>query len=134
MEFYFKNLKTYIMSRYILSFFAVIIAISLAAFTAPNRNTDPVTDYYFAFDIANHTPTQTNVEDPANWLQVSDLSGCNNKDQVACKIRVAESSTNSGSPRTLKPSTVIMSDEYQSTGNYFVTPGGSVLEKSNRQQ
>jgi hypothetical protein len=122
------------MSRYILSFFAIVIAISLAAFTKPDTVKKPLTDFYFEFDIANHTPTQANVEDPSNWLQVSDLSGCGNIDQMACKIKVPESTTNAGSPRTLKPSTVINADEYQSTGVYYVATGGSVLQRSNSQQ
>ena len=122
------------MSRYILSFFAIVIAISLAAFTKADTAKKPLTDFYFEFDIVNHTPTEANVENPANWLQVSDLSGCDNIDQMACKIRVPETTTNSGTPRTLKASTVINADEYQSTGAYYVTTGGSVLQKSNSQQ
>jgi len=42
------------MSRYILSFFAIVIAISLAAFTKPESPKRPLTDYFFAFDITRY--------------------------------------------------------------------------------
>lgn len=119
------------MSRYILSFFAIVIAISLAAFTKPESPAKPLTDYYFAFDIANHAPTQTNVQTPAYWLQVSDLTGCDNQDQRACKIEVPESTTNSGTPRTLKSTTMINAAQFGTSGAYYVVTGGSVSQKSN---
>jgi len=111
----------------------MVIAISLAAFTKPDMAKKPLTDFYFQFDIANHAPTETNVEDPANWLQVSDLSGCGDINQMACKIKVPESTTNAGTPRTLKSSTVINTQEFSTGVNYVVT-GGSVLQKSNREE
>lgn len=122
------------MKGYISGLFAVIIAISLAAFTQPDSPKSNLADYFFEFDIANHTPTQANVENPSNWVQVNDLIGCNNLDQMACKIKVPESTTNPGTPRTLKTSTIINADEYLTTGVYYVISGGSVLQKSNSEQ
>jgi hypothetical protein len=119
------------MSRYISGLFAIVIAVGLAAFTKPESPAKPLTDYYFAFDIANHTPTQTNVQNPAYWLQVSDLTGCDNQNQRACKIQVPESTTNSGTPRTLKSTTMINTAQYLSTGAYYVVPGGSVSNEAN---
>jgi hypothetical protein len=121
------------MSKYFLSFFAIVIAISLAAFTKPESPKRPLTDYFFAFDIAHNAPTQQNVEDPSKWMQVSSLSGCDNVDQRACTIEVPETTTNAGSPRTLKSSTVINAQQF-STGVYYVVAGGSVLNKSNSEQ
>jgi hypothetical protein len=120
------------MSRYILSFFA-IVAISLAAFTKPESPKRPLTDYFFAFDIAHNAPTQQNVQDPSKWMQVSSLSGCDNVNQRACTIEVPETTTNAGSPRTLKSSTVINTQQF-SSGVYYVVAGGSVANKLNSEQ
>jgi hypothetical protein len=119
------------MSRYISGLFAIIIAVGLAAFTKPVSPKAAFTDYNFAFDIANHAPTQTNVQNPAFWLQVSDLTGCDNMDQRACKIQVPESTTNPGTPRTLKSTTMINTAQFGTSGVYYVTSGGSVLQKVN---
>jgi hypothetical protein len=121
------------MSRYILSFFAIVIAISLAAFTKPESPKRPLTDYFFAFDIAHNAPTQQNVEDPSKWMQVSDLSGCDNLNEKACTIEVPSTTTNAGSPRTLKSTTEINSQQF-TTGVYYVVPGGSVVDESNSEE
>lgn len=119
------------MSRYISGLFAIVIAIGLAAFTKPESPASPLTNYYFAFDIANHAPNQANVQNPAYWLQVSDLTGCDNQNQEACRIQVPESTTNSGTPRTLKSTTMINTAQYLSTGVYYVVTGGSVSQEAN---
>jgi len=120
------------MSRHILGLFAIVIAISLAAFTTPQKAQKPLTDFYFAFDIVNNLPTQQNVEDPALWLQVADISGCDDVDQMACRIEVPETTTDAGTPRTLKSSTVINTQQ-SSTDVYYVVQGGSVTQESNSQ-
>lgn len=120
------------MKKYLLGILAVVVAVGTFAFTKPPKNEKKFTDFIFQFDLANFPATQPNVQDPANWLLVSDTSGCTPLlQQKACKIRVAESDTE-GTPRHLKSTADIDASQFGATGVYFVSGGASVLQAVNR--
>lgn len=117
------------MYKYISGVLAIIFAVGLAAFTKPDRPKAGLPDYYFEFDIANHAATQTNVQTPGFWMSVSDLNGCSQDDERACRIEVPQSAVNLTSPVTLKSDAVINTAQFGSTS--YVVLGGSVSDLRN---
>jgi len=87
------------MNRYLTAMAAVIIAIGMAAFTAPSKK--HVTTYTFRFTPA--TSTQPQVETNGNW--VSGASLCGGTANKACQMEVDEAYTHlDGSTRVLNTS------------------------------
>jgi FAD/FMN-containing dehydrogenase len=74
------------MKRFIYGFFAIMFAISMAAFTTP-KTAASLDDAYFEFDY-QYDPTIENVEDESKWKPALDMNGCSTADDRACKIRV----------------------------------------------
>jgi len=114
------------MKRLIFGLAAIVFAAATAAFTTSTSSAASLDYSYFAFDYANYTPTEANVEDESKWIKVSDMSGCPDVDERACKIRVSPSHV---SGTTLLSSANITADEV--SGNAYVS-GGNIVEFINR--
>lgn len=92
------------MKRYILSIFAVVVAISMVAFTSPAKSKKPQVNYYVFEFNPNLSYTVANVENEANWTYKGlNQVMCDNTNEKACRVKVISSYVNdpSGSP-TLK--------------------------------
>lgn len=111
--------------RLFFGFAAIVFAAATAAFTTP-ASTANLDDSYFAFDYANHIPTEANVEDESKWIQVSDMEDCPSGTQRACKIRVLSTYV---SGTTLLSTANI--DATSASGSAFVV-GGNLLDYENR--
>jgi hypothetical protein len=87
------------MKRYITGIIAVVIAIGMAAFTAPAKK--PLSTFTFRFTPTNYT--QSLVENNDNW--VSGASLCTGAANKACQMQVDEAYTHlNGSERVLNTS------------------------------
>jgi len=103
---------------------ALLIALTMVAFTPSKSGKGKFVDVYFTFDRAHNNPTQTNMQNPAKWLLSpnQDPSGCILTPERGCKIKVDASDVQSGQ---LKPGTIIPTGFY-ATDVYFVNTGGDV--------
>jgi hypothetical protein len=125
------HLKIKIMKKYLFGVFAIALAIGFSAFTTtPHKSKNVFSDVFFEYQGPNFT--QSEVIKPANWVEVSDLTGsCTGVNENACRIKVASGSTDGSAPsRTLK-STVVIPVAQFSSSIYYVTVGSSVLAKTN---
>lgn len=119
------------------SVFAVIAALTMtlaaSAFQSKENTEQQPLDYYFEFNPLL-SPTEPNVEDPANWVQVADAGTCDQDLIRPCRIKVAASATvdhGSGNPRTLKSTASIVASP-SSGGMYYVTQTGDVQAAYNQ--
>lgn len=97
------------MKRYLFGIFAVAIAISLAAFTTPEKPKNPPVDFYVFEFNPNVAYTENNVETESNWIYKGlNQSMCDNNNEKACRVKVVQSYVNdpTGSP-TLKTDAAI---------------------------
>lgn len=92
------------MKRYILGIFATAIAISLAAFTTPEKPPKPPVDFYVFEFNPNLSYSVNNVETESNWIYKGlNQAMCEIQNEKACRVKVVQSYVNdpTGSP-TLK--------------------------------
>lgn len=118
------------MKRTIFGLVAAIVALATFAFTTPAENKH-VVDHFFLFDIGNYAPTQANIENEALWIESTDANTCSTSNQQACGVRVPESMTNAGTPRTLKTTANLQGSQYLATGVYYVSSAASGVVKIN---
>lgn len=114
------------MKRLIFGLAAIVMAAAGAAFTTPKATTASFVDSYFAFDYANYSPTEANVEDESKWIKVDDMDDCPVGTQRACKIRV--SSTHVSGSSLLSTANI---NATFSSGSAFVV-GGNLVDYENR--
>lgn len=82
------------MKRYILSIFAVIIAVGMAAFTAPENDNKAVANYSFYYMAPGGTDfSQPAVQNKNNWKSApSPLPTCTGSNK-ACRIDIVDTYT-----------------------------------------
>ena len=121
------------MKRNLFGLLAIVVAIGAVAFTTPKKTV--FADVFFAYSGPNFSETE--VEKPANWIEVSNLGdvglppACSNNDVRACRIKVSDLKTQGTAPnRTLVGTTSIIAAGSAST--FYVTLAGDVLQKRNK--
>jgi hypothetical protein len=117
------------MKKYLFGLSAIVLAIAAVAFTTPKLQPTEV-----IFRFTGSVFSEANVENPANWAEVSSLT-CDDVDEKACRIKVDVAKTSGTAPnRTLISTTSIIASPHGSAPNitYFVTLAGDVLAKSNQ--
>jgi hypothetical protein len=116
------------MKRFVVGSCAVVVAVLLVAFTTPKKA--KYENYYFEYTLSTFTEAQ--VENPANWVQVSDLGLCNNVNSKACRILVGPASVIwNGLKWVLKNTCTIISIQGPNF-HFHVQLGGCVLDKKNK--
>lgn len=120
------------MKTKIFSLVAIVIALASVAFTTPDTS-KLVDDVYFEFN-PSLTPDETNVENPANWIQTANAGNCDGQNQQACVIGVPNAMANTGSPRTLKSSVNIVATEYLATNIFYVSSLPAGANRYNKHQ
>jgi hypothetical protein len=121
------------MKKYLFGLTAIVLAVVAVAFTTPKKSMRA--DVFFRY--TGSTFTESAVENPANYVEVADLSSCDGVDEKACRIKVDASDVQGTAPnRTLKSGTVIVAAPFGSAPNitYYVTVASDVLAKSNNLQ
>lgn len=106
-----------------------IVAIAIFTITAKSKKTIRAAIY---FQYVGVLYTENSVENPANWVEVQDLtSGCNNINRRACRIQVSDNDTDGFSPnRTLKAGFTIVTSTFG--GQAYVLNAGDVIQARNK--
>ena len=121
------------MKKTIIGIFAAVLAIGFSAFTAPAKKA--TLNYFFAFDYANFSPTQANVESDLAWVESTSTPCATTNNQIACKIEVDASDTHlDGAVRKLNSGINIVAAQYLSTGDYRVSGGTDVITAMNQKR
>jgi hypothetical protein len=126
------------MKKYFFGLTAILFAVVAVSFTTKNNASRE--DVFFSYTAPSGSYTQANVENPANYVEVSDLTtGCDNQSELACRIKVTNLSVIQGTApsRTLISSGVnkalIIAGQF-ATNKYFVTSAGDVATARNKSE
>jgi hypothetical protein len=108
------------MKKYILSIFAVVLAVGMVAFTAPEKTNFAAT-HVFEFNSTNGYEDQ-DVADITKWEyegETSEVLLCNGQPTKACKIVLSDEDVDqSVSPMRIKNTVVITPQESSIDQNY----------------
>jgi len=136
---YLNHHKSSFMKKYLFSFLAIALVIIGSAFikrTTVTKKTEPAPNACIFFQFIGTATSESSVENPANWLEVSDITtGCDNVNHRACRICVKETAVQGTAPnRTLKPTAIINAAFTGPGGTWYVVAGptGDVQQARNR--